>query len=200
MINELKIDLACGDRKKEGFCGIDIAKTSSIDYAMDLNKYPWDIESNSAEEIYCSHYVEHIPHDILNIRTLVNESNTFEDFKNKVNQVDRKDGFIQFMNELYRIMKVGGKVTIICPYYTSIRAFGDPTHIRYIGEWSFYYLSKDWMEANKLQHYGIEANFSMTYSYYITNELTLKSEEVRNNAFKHYWNAIDDIIVELIKI
>lgn len=181
MINELKLDLCCGDNKKEGFFGIDIAQTPSVDAVMDLTKYPWDIASESADEINCSHYIEHIPHDIKNPN-------------------DSRDGFIQFFDEVYRILKPGGKVTIVAPYYTSIRAFGDPTHVRYIGEWSFYYLSKDWIKQNKLEHYNINANFDMKYSYYITNELTLKSEEVRNNAFKHYWNAIDDIIVELIKI
>jgi len=181
MINELKIDLGCGDNKKEGFKGIDIAQTPSTDYVVDLTKYPWNIESNSAQEVHCSHYIEHIPHDIKN-------------------PDDTRDGLIQFMDEVYRILKPGGKFTIVCPYYTSIRAFGDPTHVRYIGEWSFYYFNKEWLEANKLQHYNINSNFDIKYSYYITNELTLKSEEVRNHAFKHDWNAIDDIIVELTKL
>jgi predicted SAM-dependent methyltransferase len=181
MIDELKIDLASGNNKREGFFGIDIATCKGVDCVMDLSKYPWDIKSNSVEEINCSHYIEHIPHDIKNPN-------------------DSRDGLIQFMNELYRIMKVGGKATITAPYYTSIRAFGDPTHVRYIGEWSFLYFNQEWLKANNLEHYGIEANFDIKYSYYITNELTLKSEEVRNKAFKNDWNAIDDIIVEMIKI
>ena len=181
MINELKIDLACGDRKREGFVGVDYVKTPSTDYVMDLTKYPWDIESDSVEELHCSHYVEHIPHNIYNLN-------------------DHRDGLIQFMDECYRILKVGGKFTIICPYFTSERAFGDPTHTRYIGKWSFYYFNKQWIETNKLEHYGIKSNFDMTFSYYVSNDLTLKSEEVRNQAFEHDWNAIDDLKVELIKI
>lgn len=181
MIKELKIDIACGDNKREGFKGIDICQTSSTDYIMDLTKYPWNIESDSVEELNCSHYVEHIPHDIHNPN-------------------DTRDGLIQFMDEVYRVLKVRGKALITCPYYTSIRAFGDPTHVRYIGEWSFFYFNKEWRDVNKLSHYGIKSNFDIKYSYYITNELTLKSDEVRNEAFKHDWNVIDDIIVEMIKI
>jgi Methyltransferase domain. len=181
MVNELKLDLCCGDNKREGFFGIDIAQTISTDCVMDLTKYSWDIASESADEIHCSHYVEHIPHDINNPN-------------------DKRDGFIQFMDEVYRILKPGGKVHIICPYYTSIRAFGDPTHVRYIGEWSFYYFNKEWLTVNKLNHYNINSNFDMKFSYYINNELTLKSEEVRNEAFKHDWNVIDDLIVDLVKI
>ena len=198
--NALKIDLACGDNKKEGFVGIDIVKTSSADYVMDLTQYPWNIESNSVEEINCSHYIEHIPHDTVNLKKLIKDCNTFEEFKLKIEDHDQKDGFIKFFNEIYRILKPDGKVTIVAPYYTSIRAFGDPTHTRYIGDWSFLYLNKEWRNVNKLGHYGIETNFDAKCSYYISNEMTLKSEEVRTNAFQHYWNAIDDIIVELKKL
>jgi len=55
------------------------------------------------------------------------------------------------------------------------------------------------MTENKLSHYGLDCNFDVKISYYISNELTLKSEEIRNKAFKSDWNAIDDIIIELIK-
>jgi predicted SAM-dependent methyltransferase len=181
MINELKIDLACGDRKQEGFKGVDIIKTDSVDYVVDLTTYPWPIESESVEEIYCSHYIEHIPHDINNLN-------------------DRRDGFIQFMDEIYRIMKPGAKATLVAPYYTSERAFQDPTHHRYITKGSFHYFNKEWRDMNKLSHYGINSNFDISYSYYITNELTLKSKEIREQAFEHDWNAIDDLITELIKI
>jgi predicted SAM-dependent methyltransferase len=175
-----KVDLACGQNKKgEDWIGVDISKNSCVDIVHDLNKYPWPFEDNSVDEIHCSHYVEHIPHDI--------ESE------------DKRDGLIQFMDEVYRILKPGGKMTIIAPYYTSIRAFGDPTHRRFICDWTFYYYSKEWRDNNKLDHYGIKSDFDITLEYYITNELTLKSEEIRNRAFKHDWNAIDDIIAKLIK-
>ena len=181
MVIEVKIDLACGNSKKEGFLGVDIVKTDSTDMIFSLQEYPWPIESDSVDEINCSHYVEHIPHDIKNPN-------------------DSRDGFIQFFDELYRIMKPGGKAIITTPYYTSMRAFQDPTHQRFIGEASFYYVNKEWRDINKLSHYGINCNFDARFSYYITNELTLKSEEVRNHAFKHDWNSVDDIMVELKKI
>ncbi len=181
MIKGTKLDLACGDRKKDGYIGIDIVKTNSTDYVFDLLQFPWPIESDIIDEINCSHFIEHIPHDIKNPN-------------------DSRDGLIQFVDEMYRILKPGGKVFIDCPYYTSMRAFGDPTHVRYIAEFSFYYFNREWIETNKLEHYNIKSNFDMKYSYLITNELSLRSEEVRNKAFQHDWNAIDDIIVELIKI
>ena len=181
MINELKLDLACGNSKKEGFKGIDIAKTDSTDYVFDLTKYPWPIESDSVEEINCSHYVEHIPHDINNPN-------------------DSRDGLIQFMDEIYRILKPKGKVSIQVPYLTSVRAFQDPTHRRFICKESFQYFNQEWLKAWNLEHYNIKSNFDVTYSYFINNELVLKSKEIREHAFNKEWNAIDDLLVDLIKI
>lgn len=196
MIKELKIDLACGNNKREGFAGIDIVQTPSTDYVMDLQQYPWPIESESVEEINCSHYIEHIPHT--NIKAVLDKSNTFEEFKE--NLLNTKDGLIEFFNEIYRILKPGGKVYLVAPYYSSMRSIGDPTHVRFIGDSTFWYLDKEWVENNKLQHYGLNCNFKVKISYYITNDLTLKSEEVRNKAFAHDLNVIDDIIIELTKI
>jgi len=192
----VKLDLACGNNKKnEEYIGIDIAETESSDFQIDLQKYPWPIETSSIDEINISHYLEHIPH--LDIKGIVKETNSFEEFKERI--INCKDGFIEFFNELNRILKVGGKVHVTSPYYTSIRAYGDPTHTRYLGDWSFFYLNKEWRDGNKLSHYNLECDFDIKYSYFITNEISLKSEEVRNKAFAHDWNVIDDIIVELIK-
>ena len=192
----LKVDLACGGAKKgEDFVGVDISKCDGVDIIHDLNIYPWPFEDNSVDEVNCSHYIEHIPHD--NIKAALKESNSFYEFKDKL--LESKDGFIQFFNELYRILKEEGRAILIAPYYTSMRAFGDPTHVRYISDFSLLYLNKEWRDLNKLSHYGIECDFDVKYSYHITNEMTLKSDEVRNKAFLNDWNVIDDIIIELIK-
>ena len=119
----MKLDLACGDRKKDGFIGVDIEKTPATDVMHDLNVYPWPFEDDSVDEIYCSHYVEHIPHDVDN--------------------EDKRDGFIQFVDEIYRILKPKGKIEIKAPYYQNQRAFGDPTHRRHIGDLSFLYCNKE---------------------------------------------------------
>ncbi len=179
----INLNLACGNVPKEGFIGVDIVDTDSTDIVHDLNQYPWPFEDNSVDEIYCYHYIEHITHVI-----------------NSLSSADNRDGLIQFMDEIYRILKPKGKVTIIAPYYKSGRAFGDPTHVRHIGDLSFHYYNKEWRDNNKLSHYGIVCNFDITFSYFITNDLTLKAEEIRNKAFKNDWDAIDDIIAELIKI
>jgi predicted SAM-dependent methyltransferase len=194
-MKEVKVDLACGDSKREGFIGVDIANIDSVDIVHDLNIYPWPFEDDSVDEIHCSHYVEHIPH--LGVQAALKVSETFEEFKEKLS--DDKDGFIKFFNEMHRILKPEGKATVSVPHYMSVRAFGDPTHQRYVGDFSFYYLNKEWRDNNKLSHYGLTADFDMTYSYHISDELILKSQEVRTEAFQKDWNAVNDIIVEFKK-
>lgn len=202
LINELKLDLACGDAKREGFAGIDIAKTNSTDYVVDLQQFPWPIESESADEINCSHYIEHIPHTNYKaeLNNILDKSNSFEEFKeNLKNSKPELDGFIKFINEIYRILKPGGTAKLVAPYYSSIRFVGDPTHVRPIGDSTVWYLSKQWIDDNKLTHYGLECNFDIKLSYLITNEMTLRSEEVRNKAIIHDLNVVDDIIIDLTK-
>jgi len=204
MINELRLDLACGDNKREGFIGIDVAETEFVDHVLDLQVFPWPIESESAEEINCSHYIEHIKHDnvALDLKQVLDKSNSFEEFKENINSREflaSQDGFIKFINEVYRILKPGGKVYILTPYWANNRQIGDPTHVRPIAESTYWYLNKPWMEENNLSHYGINCDFEVKISYYIDNEMTLKSEEVRNKAFLYDINTIQDLIVELTK-
>jgi len=177
--DKIRIDLACGNNKIEGFIGIDVEETPAVDIVHDLNKYPWPFDDNSVDEIHCSHYIEHIPHDIKG--------------------EDKRDGLIQFMDECYRVLKPGSKLTIIAPYYTSIRAYGDPTHCRQICDWTFFYYNKQWRNINKLSHYNIKCDFDAEYDYHISEEMSLRSEQVRNKAFLENWNSVEDIIVRLIK-
>jgi len=169
MINESKLDLACGQNRQEGFFGIDIAPGENVDAVVDLESYPWPIESDSVEEVFCSHYIEHTP-DI-----------------------------IKFMEELYRILKKDGKAKFIAPYYTSMRCWQDPTHKRAISEASFLYYNKEWRKNNKLDHYPITCDFDYTYGYDMDAEFANKHDEARNFAIKHYWNVVNDIHVVLTK-
>lgn len=199
---EIKIDLACGDNKREGFIGVDIFNGPSVDIVHDLNIYPYPFEDESVDEINCSHYLEHIKHDdvLTQVKACISSCNSFEEFKQSVLQLKpEQDGLIKFFNEIYRILKPGGKVKLVAPYYTSIRTYGDPTHTRMIADSTFWYVSKKWRDDNKLNHYGIICDFDVKLSYFITSELTLKSEEVRNKAFTHDWNTIDDIIIDMVK-
>jgi len=200
----VKVDLACGDRKKsEDYIGVDIAKTEAVDIIHDLNIFPWPFEDNSVDEVFCSHYIEHIPHKdaYSEIKSVLNKCTSFEEFKRAfLDKGPEKDGLIKFFDELYRILKPGGKAELIAPYYTSVRSFGDPTHERFISDWTPLYINKQWREQNKLSHYGIESNFDTNYYFHVDSEIALKSKEVQEEAFKHNWNIVNDIVLKLIKV
>ena len=165
LINEKKLDLASGQNKTEGYYGIDLVAGDTVDAVVDLEVYPWPIESESAEDIVCNHYIEHT------------------------------SDLMQFMNEVYRILKPGGKVKFVAPYYTSIRCWQDPTHKHAISEATFLYYNKEWRKNNKLDHYPIDCDFDYTYGYDMNVQWANRSEEARNFAIAHYWNIINDIHV-----
>lgn len=169
----MKLDLGCGQNKQNGFKGVDIVAGPGVDYVLDLEQFPWTpFEDNSVEEVYCSHYVEHT------------------------------NDLITFMDEIWRICVDGAKVTLIAPYYTSIRAWQDPTHKRVISEATWLYFTNQWRQdpgnAPTVGHYPIRSNFEIkNMIVYFNQPWDKKSEEARQFAQQHYWNVVSDILVEL---
>ncbi len=185
----LRLSLACGDSKPEGFKGVDIVKTDSADYVQDLMTFPWSqFKDNSVDEIECSNFVEHIPHGD-----------------------SRDDPFFQFFDEIHRILKpasfdpnnpnipIAGFARIVCPYYSSMRAWQDPTHQRAISEASFLYLNKQWRIDNKLDHYPISCDFDFNYGYVLSPEWQNRSPEAQTFAIQHYINVVTDIQIQIVK-
>lgn len=165
----MKLDLACGQRKQKGFMGVDKISGPDVDFVWDLEKFPWEpFKDNSVEEIYCAHYMEHTTN------------------------------LIKFMDEIWRICQDGAKVTIVSPYYTSIRAWQDPTHTRVISENTFLYFDQEWRIKNQVDHYLGKSNFKISNILLAFEQpWDKKSEEARQFAKNHYWNAVADIYVEL---
>lgn len=174
--NLLKLDLACGGNKKEGFTGIDHVYNKGWNYndnefhIYDLDSLHWHTQlgKNSTFEINCSHYIEHV-----------------RDIK-------------LFMEQCYYILCNGGIITFTAPYYTSIRAWQDFTHVRAISENTFLYFNQTWLIKNKLEHYDVHCNFDIVSIKYLYNpEYQPRSDDARDYARKHHINVVDDIIVVL---
>jgi len=55
----MKLNLGCGNTRKERYIGVDIAKKGTADIVCDLNK-AMPFRYNSIEEIYMSHVLEHL--------------------------------------------------------------------------------------------------------------------------------------------
>jgi predicted SAM-dependent methyltransferase len=173
------LNLACGNWPIEGFTGVDfIMKGTKADIEVDLLKFPWPFKDNSIERVYCSHFVEHIPHGD-----------------------GYHDPFFDFFNELNRICKKGAEIIIRVPYYTSMRAFQDPSHNRFIPEMTFMYFDREWRKINKLLYYPINCDFKTVKIDHATgeNKMTGKGPEAIQHAVMSYWNTVDDMIVTMKK-
>lgn len=175
-----KLDIGCGKNKREGFTGIDQFAMEGVDHVFDLRK-EWPVDSDSVNEAHCSHFLEHL--------TNLND------------QWER----VHFFNELYRVMKVGAKATIILPHWNSNRYYGDPTHKEPFSEMGFYYLSREW-RATQAPHTdkkhnpnGYDCHFAATWGYGMHPTLMARNQEYQQYAMQWYKEAIQDIHATLIK-
>lgn len=167
----LKLDLGCGPNKRQGFLGVDIEKFPGVDLVHDLRKIPWPWKDNSVEEVNCSHLLEHFGGE------------------------ER----VLFFNELYRVLRVGGKVTITTPHWSSGRAYGDPTHKwPPVVEFGWFYLNEEWRLVNA-PHVGYECNFQVTWSYNISPEFAARNTETQAFGVAHYREVAQDMVATLTK-
>ncbi|MFA5793686.1 MAG: methyltransferase domain-containing protein [Candidatus Brocadiia bacterium] len=97
----MKLDIGCGNKKRDGYTGVDVAKLPGVDIVCDIRQGLPSIKDNSVEEIYCAHVLEHIT-DLEAV-----------------------------MKEFHRVLSPGGQLIIRVPHCFSPSAFGDPTHCRY---------------------------------------------------------------------
>ena len=114
----IKLDIGCGNHKDPGWGGMDIQRLPDVDIVHDLNIHPWPLEADSVDEAKAWHIIEHIP------PVCVTEKGT-------------RRPFIEFMNECWRVLKVGGKLDIETPYGSSDGFMHDPTHCNQVDEITF---------------------------------------------------------------
>jgi SAM-dependent methyltransferase len=177
----------------------------NVDYVWNLEDYPWPIESNSAIEVVCDHYIEHIPHDTYAQRLvrLIQQSDSWFDFQQKVKEIDLNtpsDGLILFMEELYRILKPGGEAKFITPYFQHESAWRDPTHVRAITESTYRYFNKEWLLVSNLEHYNINCDFDVKMlGYYYNEDIKFQGTEEKLFGTRCWWNVIYAMKVKLTK-
>jgi hypothetical protein len=166
----LKLDLGCGKTPRAGFTGVD-CRYFGQDITADLRqKWPW--KDGTVEEAHCSHFVEHL----------------------------KAEERIHFVNELYRVLKVGAKCQIIVPHWASCRAYGDLTHQwPPVSEFWFYYLDKNWREQNAPHNDGYKCDFLATWGYSLHPAIQPRNTEYQQHAMQFFKEAAQDIIATLTK-
>lgn len=181
----MKLDLGSGPKPREGFQGIDLYAPNTE--AIDLLDFPWPWPTESVDEIYCSHFVEHLP------ATEVNRAGRLEKTYT-VKHHAGKDYFFAFFDECYRIMKYGAIMTVVVPALQSVRAFQDPTHRRFIPAESFVYLSHEWRKMNGLDYYNVECNFDVKIA-----SITQGQENTSSEDLMAHWGKVLDWQATLVK-
>lgn len=194
MAEGVKLDLGCGKNKKAGFIGVDSIAFDGVDVVLDLCTLkdgveewrvllrptekncdifkPWPWEDGTVEEVYSSHSFEHF------------------------NRIER----VHFWNELYRILKTGGKCQVIVPHHGSSRAYGDLTHEwPAVGEFHFYYLDKNWRDANAPHDAFMVCDFQATWGYSVHPSWQVRSQESQMFALGHYREVAQDLICTVTK-
>lgn len=183
---EQRLDIACGQRLQPGWTGIDIVDGVKVPedskyIQSDVLAFPWPIADKSIYEAQCSHFVEHIPHQLDGLPKT-------------------KNGLVAFMEEVYRVLMPQGIITIECPYYSSQRAHQDPTHCRSITENTFRYFDPQWIAEIGMDHYGIKTDFEvLTIKLILDPEYEARNKAAQQFAVKYVLNAVQDIQIVLRK-
>ncbi len=87
-MEEKKLNLGCGEDKKEGFVNLDWNKLVEPDAVHDLNKVPYPFPDNEFALVNASHILEHLEKPFV------------------------------IMKELHRLLKSGGKLIVKVPHFS----------------------------------------------------------------------------------
>lgn len=118
----IKLDIGCGAHKQgPDWVGMDLQDLPGVDILQDFNLHPWSLPDECVLTAIASHVLEHIP---------------------KV--AFRPDGstrfpLIEFMDEVWRIMKPDGHFAIAVPHGASDGYMWDPTHASQLHQTTWFY-------------------------------------------------------------
>ncbi len=117
------LDLGCGTNPRNPFnadevFGIDIMEDLAANiWKADLAIEPIPFEDDSFEYVSAYDFIEHVPRVVY--------------------APARRNSFVVLMNEIYRVLKLGGLFLSVTPAFPHAAAFQDPTHVNIITEETF---------------------------------------------------------------
>lgn len=95
------LDVGCGAEKVPGAVGLDISPDTAADIVHDLDRFPYPVEDSSFDQILLQDVIEHVAEPI------------------------------RVFEELHRIARPGARIQLRTPHFSSVLAYGDPTHRHY---------------------------------------------------------------------
>lgn len=156
------LDLGCGANKWKSkgdtVIGIDCVKMDGIDVVWDINKIPLPFKDGEFDVIITRHVLEHITE------------------------------LPKMLDELHRILKIGGKLRIWVPHYSSPLAYTCPEHVKFfsIQMFDFYYPKE---RAIAPSYWDSNPGFRLT-----KKRLNYTAEFATNSAMKALGNILNPII------
>jgi SAM-dependent methyltransferase len=123
------LDLGCGKKKRPGALGVDNSNRHDADVIHDLNEFPYPFAANTFGVVYMDNVLEHL------------------------------NSPLEVMCEVNRILKPGGIVKVIVPYFRSPWAYIDPTHKHFFTVDSFAYY--DPSHAIRKRYDYVDAKFKV---------------------------------------
>lgn len=166
----MKLNLGCGQKHLDGYVNCDMLGTVGADKVFDLDTPPYPFDESSVDEILLDNVLEHL------------------------------GDVVRVMEELHRILKVGGKLTVLVPYAKSDWAFHDPTHRHFFTE-----KSMDYFSSGFGYNFYSKAQFQVVKAALISNDHT-PTRRVRNllpfrSVLRHFfYNMFDAVHFELRKV
>jgi len=153
----IKLDIGCGERKNDGFIGMDIRPMKGVDIVWNLERFPYPLPDESVSLAVASHVLEHInpgnesPRlvgliELLRAKKLITDA----EIAQYIGKYDVFGVFVTFMDEIWRILKPKGQFAFIVPYAGSFGYWQDPTHINPINEATLGYF--DPLHESQLWH------------------------------------------------
>lgn len=98
---------------------LDASPVVEPDIVCELGKDPIPLPDDSVDLVIANHVIEHI------------------------GEIGKVEGWFYFWGEIYRVMRPKARLQFECPYFNSVWAWADPTHVRAISEYTFLYLNQD---------------------------------------------------------
>ena len=173
-----KLDLGCGKKKRDGFVGVDWSDRHNADVIHDLNNFPYPFDDSSIDLIYMDNVLEHLEKPV------------------------------KVIEEIHRILKPAAEVIIIVPYFRSMWAFADPTHITFYTVNSFAYydpthiICKRYDYSNaRFKVQSISFNQELKNSFF--KKIIVKFANKFPNRYEYYLShllPLDDITFKLKKL
>jgi SAM-dependent methyltransferase len=109
-----KLNIGCGSDLRRDYINIDCIDMSPDEpyLQLDLEVARLPFLANSLDEVFAAHILEHL------------------------------HNFPKLLNEIHRVLKPNGTVTVHVPCYPAVECFQDPTHVRMFTDKTFEYFTE----------------------------------------------------------